>query len=98
MYSYLITRSVQMRQQLSVDEILGIVDDQHHDGLGHQVTRSLGHDTHVRVYQVPDRLHLSLQLRIHAGCVLVVSVRLSSQLQCKIIQIDKNITNLMDPD
>ena len=41
-----------------------VVDHQVHDGLGDQVSDSAVDDGQVRVHQVPDDLHLSLQLRI----------------------------------
>lgn len=56
-----------MREELSVDEVLGVINDQHHDGLGDKVASGLGHDAHVRVHQVADGLHLPLQLRVHAA-------------------------------
>lgn len=56
-----------MREELPVDEVLGIVDDHHHDCLGHQVAGGLGHYAHVRVHQVADGLHLALELRVHAA-------------------------------
>lgn len=42
-----------------------IVDHEVHDGLGHEIPYSLVDNGHVRVYQVPDGLHLALQLRVH---------------------------------
>lgn len=56
-----------MCKQLPVNEIFGIINDHHHDRLGHEITCRLGHDTHVRVHQVPDGLHLPLQLRVHTA-------------------------------
>lgn len=41
-----------------------VVDHQVHDGLGDQVSDSAVDDGQVRVHQVPDNLHLSLQLRV----------------------------------
>ena len=43
-----------------------IVYHEVHDGLGHQVADGLVDDGHVGVHQVPNGLHLPLQLRIHA--------------------------------
>ena len=43
-----------------------VVDHQVHDGLGDQVSDGAVDDGQVRVHQVPDDLHLSLQLRVHA--------------------------------
>lgn len=54
-----------MSQQFSVDEVLGVVDDEEHDGLGHEVTCGLSHDLHVRVHQVAYGLHLPLQHWVH---------------------------------
>lgn len=56
-----------MSQELPVDEVLGVVDDHHHDSLGHQVAGSLGNDAHVRVDQVAYRLYLPLELGVHAA-------------------------------
>lgn len=42
-----------------------IVDHEMHDGLGHEIPHSLVDNGHVRVYQVPNGLHLALQLRVH---------------------------------
>lgn len=41
-----------------------IVDHQVHDGLGDQVPDGTVDDGKVRVHQVPDDLHLPLQLRV----------------------------------
>lgn len=64
-----------MRQQFPVDEIFGVVDDHHHDGLRYEVTRRLRHDSHVGIHKITDRLHLTLQLRVHAArarCIRVL--------------------------
>ena len=42
-----------------------VVDPQVHDGLRDEVPDGAGDDSQVRVHQVPDDLHLSLQLRVH---------------------------------
>ncbi len=36
-----------------------------HDALGHEVADAFVDDGHVGVHQIPDGLHLPLQLRIH---------------------------------
>lgn len=41
-----------------------VVDHQVHDGFGDQVPDCAVDDGQVRVHQIPDDLHLSLQLRI----------------------------------
>ena len=41
-----------------------VVDHQVHDGLGDQVSDGAVDDGQVRVHQVPDDLHLPLQLRV----------------------------------
>lgn len=64
---HLITRRIQMRQQLPIDEIFGIVDDHHHDSLRYEIPGGLGHNAHVRVNQVANGLHLTLELWIHAA-------------------------------
>lgn len=85
---YLIPRSVEVRKQLSVDEVLAVIDDNIHDGLGHQVTCRLGHNLHIRVNQVPDGLHLSLQHRVHGGGAFRASlVTVTSLISDLIIQI-----------
>lgn len=61
-----------MCKQLSVNEVFGIIDDHHHDGLGYEISRRLRHDAHVGVDQVPDGLHLPLKLRVHATCACAV--------------------------
>lgn len=48
-----------------------IVDHQVHDGLRDEVSDSAVDDGQVRVYQVPDNLHLSLQLRVQTVDVAV---------------------------
>lgn len=53
-----------MRQQLAVDEILGIVNDEHHNSFRNHVTGSFGDDAHVRFDKIAYRLYLALQLRI----------------------------------
>lgn len=45
--AYLITRSIEMCKEFPVNEIFGVVDDQHHNSLGYQVPCRLGHDAHV---------------------------------------------------
>lgn len=60
--SYRVTCGVQVGQQLAIDKRLGIIDHEVHDDLGHQVPASLGHDLHIGVHQIPDGLHLPLQL------------------------------------
>lgn len=45
--------------------ITDIVDHQMHDGFGNQVSDALVDNAHVGVHQVPDGLHLPLQLRVH---------------------------------
>lgn len=62
--THLITGSIEMSQQFAIDKVLGIVDDQHHDGLGYHVPRGLCDDLHVWIDQVPYGLHLTLQLWI----------------------------------
>lgn len=42
-----------------------IVDHEVHDGLRHEVPHGLVDNGHVRVHQVPDGLHLPLQLWVH---------------------------------
>lgn len=54
-----------------------IVNHQVHDGLGDEVPDCAVDDGQVRVHQVPDDLHLSLQLRIHA-----VDLPVSTRLLC----------------
>lgn len=55
---YRVTGGVQVGQQLGHDEILRVIDHQVHDGFGHQISRRLGDDLHVRVDQVANCLHL----------------------------------------
>ena len=50
-----------------------IVDEQEHDGFWHEVALRLVDDAHVRVDEVADRLHLSLQRRLN---VLLLAARL----------------------
>ena len=52
-----------------------VIDEHEHDGLGNDVTLRLVHDSYVRVDQVTNRLHLSLQRRIRWH-VLAVSIAL----------------------
>lgn len=62
--SHLITGGIEMGQQFAIDKVLGIVYDQHHDGLGYHVPRGLCDDLHIRINQIADGLHLTLQLWI----------------------------------
>lgn len=41
------------------------VDHEMHDGLGHEVSDGFVDDADVRIDQVADGFHLSLQLRVH---------------------------------
>lgn len=59
-----------MGQQFAVDKVLGIVDDQHHDGLRDHIPCGLRDDLHVRVDQIANGLHLPFQLWIR-GALLV---------------------------
>lgn len=38
-----------MGEQFTVDKVLDIVDDHHHDSFGHHVTCGFGDDAHVRI-------------------------------------------------
>lgn len=73
--SYLITTGVKMRQKFSIDEVLGVVDDQVHDSLGNEITRGFRHDLHVRIHEIPNRLHLPLQLRVHGRLGFIASLQ-----------------------
>lgn len=42
-----------------------IIDHKVHNSFGHEIPDALVNDGHIGVHQVPDGLHLSLQLRIH---------------------------------
>ena len=42
-----------------------------HDGFGDEVPLCLVDDLHVGVHQVADGLHLTLQLRVHGGVVVL---------------------------
>ena len=42
-----------------------IIDHQEHDNLGHEVPARLRDNLHVGIHQVPDGLHLPLQLGIN---------------------------------
>lgn len=53
-----------MGQQFSVDEILGVVDDEEHNGFGNEISTSFGDYFHVRIHQIPDGFHLPLELRV----------------------------------
>ncbi len=73
-----VPRCVELRQELAVDEELNVIDHEEHDGLWYEVPARLGHDLHVGVHQVPDRLHLALKLRVHgaqANRVLALKTR-----------------------
>ena len=52
-----------------------VIDEHEHDGLGNDVTLRLVHDSYVRVDQVTNRLHLSLERRVRWH-VLAVSIAL----------------------
>lgn len=63
---YRVASSVEVGQQLSHDKILGIVDHQVHDRLGHQISRGLGHDFHVRIDQITNSFNLDTKReRLH---------------------------------
>ena len=66
-WTYRVSCSVEIGQQFAVDEVFGIVNHQIHDDLWHEVPASLGDNLHVGVYEVPDGLHLPLQLRVHGA-------------------------------
>lgn len=53
-----------MCQQFAVNKVLSIIDDQHHDSLGHHIASGLGYNLHVGIDQVAYRLHLTFQLRV----------------------------------
>ena len=57
-----VSRCVELSQEFAVNEALDVVDHEEHDGLGYEVPARLCHDLHIRVDQIPDRLHLTLQL------------------------------------
>ena len=63
--TYRVTCGIQIGQQLTVDESLGVVDNDVHDHLRHLVLAGCSHNLHVGVHQVPDRLHLPLKLWVH---------------------------------
>lgn len=78
-----------MGQQFAIDKVLGIVDDQHHDGLGYHVPRGLCDDLHIRIDQITNGLHLTLQLwigralligRLYFFVLVSVSVRYRSTI------------------
>lgn len=62
--TYLIISCVQMCQQLTIDEFFCIVNDQHHNCFGHHVACSFCHNTHIRIHQISNRLHLPFEHRI----------------------------------
>ena len=74
-WNYRIASSIKLCQQFAVDERFDIVDHEEHDGLRNQVSASLGHDLHVGVDEVADRLHLALELRINWAqrCILTLN-------------------------
>lgn len=63
--TYRISGCIEVGQQLTIDEILWVIDHQVHDNLRNQIPTGLGHNLHVGVHEVPDGLHLPLQLRIN---------------------------------
>lgn len=48
-----------MSEQFAVDEILGVVDNEEHDGFGDEISASFSNYFHVGVDQVSDGFHLS---------------------------------------
>lgn len=62
--AYRVSSCVELGQQFSIDELLDVVDHEKHDGLGHQISSGFGHNLHVRVHEIADRLHLPLQLGV----------------------------------
>ena len=54
----LVSARIQSRKELPIDEILGVVDGEVHNGLRDQIAESLRDDLHVGIDQIPDRLHL----------------------------------------
>ena len=56
--------------------------DDMHDGLGDEVTLCLVDDLHVGVNQITDGLHLTLQLWVHGGVVIL-------GLKCRTQQLNK---------
>lgn len=68
-----------MREELPIDKVFGVVDDHHHYSLGHEIAGCLGHNAHIRVHQVTNGLHLSLQLWVHAASRLAVGTLQSNK-------------------
>ena len=64
---YRVSGSIELCQKFTVNERFDIIDHEEHDGLWYEVPARLGHDLHVGVHQVPDRLHLALKLRVHGA-------------------------------
>ena len=82
-YFYRVTGGVEAGQQLAVDECLGVVDHQEHDDLGDQVSAGLGDDLHVGVHQVPNGLHLTLQLGVNRSKTSVLRLYKESKINGK---------------
>ena len=73
--AYSVSGGVELGQELAVDKVLDVVDHEEHDGLWDEVAAGLGHDLHVRVDQVADRLHLALQLWVDGAQGLLLALK-----------------------
>ena len=75
-----VTSSVQVGEQLAVNEAFGVVNHQVHDDLGDEIPACLGDNLHVGVDEVPDGLDLPLQLGVH-GHRAVTAAFLASRVR-----------------